>query len=207
MAIYWSAKTPTQVIRYNWLPDLVAGDTLASATVTATGATVDLSSLEQESVAVLVSGGTAGETASFAVSATTVEGETLTETIYLPIIASAAQIAHTAREYVTFALRRVIGNGETPSADEMTDALERLNAMVAEWRAQGADIGAAFPIVAETVIYCPDYAVSALRYNLLLDVASLYGEPVTQIEAMKARQGLSLVKNMNVPEERAATYF
>lgn len=207
MAIYWSAKTPTQVIRYNWLPDLVAGDTLASATVTATGATVDLSSLEQESVAVLVSGGTAGETASFAVSATTVEGETLTETIYLPIIASAAQIAHTAREYVTFALRRVIGNGETPSADEMTDALERLNAMVAEWRAQGADIGAAFPIVAETVIYCPDYAVPALRYNLLLDVASLYGEPVTQIEAMKARQGLSLVKNMNVPEERAATYF
>jgi len=207
MAIYWSAKTPTQVIRYNWLPDLVAGDTLASATVTAIGATVDLSSLEQESVAVLVSGGTAGETASFAVSATTVEGETLTETIYLPIIASAAQIAHTAREYVTFALRRVIGNGETPSADEMTDALERLNAMVAEWRAQGADIGAAFPIVAETVIYCPDYAVSALRYNLLLDVASLYGEPVTQIEAMKARQGLSLVKNMNVPEERAATYF
>jgi hypothetical protein len=207
MAIYWSAKTPTQVIRYNWLPDLVAGDTLASATVTATGATVDLSSLEQESVAVLVSGGTAGQTASFAVSATTVEGETLTETIYLPIIASAAQIAHTAREYVTFALRRVIGNGETPSADEMTDALERLNAMVAEWRAQGADIGAAFPIVAETVIYCPDYAVPALRYNLLLDVASLYGEPVTQMEAMKARQGLSLVKNMNVPEERAATYF
>jgi hypothetical protein len=207
MAIYWSAKTPTQVIRYNWLPDLVAGDTLASATVTATGATVDLSSLEQESVAVLVSGGTAGETASFAVLATTVEGETLTETIYLPIIASAAQIAHTAREYVTFALRRVIGNGETPSADEMTDALERLNAMVAEWRAQGADIGAAFPIVAETVIYCPDYAVPALRYNLLLDVASLYGEPVTQMEAMKARQGLSLVKNMNVPEDRAATYF
>ena len=207
MAIYWSAKTPTQVIRYNWLPDLVAGDTLASAVITAIGATVDLSSLEQESVAVLVSGGTAGETASFAVSATTVEGETLTETIYLPIIASAAQIAHTAREYVTFALRRVIGNGETPSADEMTDALERLNAMVAEWRAQGADIGAAFPIVAETVIYCPDYAVSALRYNLLLDVASLYGEPVTQMEAMKARQGLSLVKNMNVPEERATTYF
>jgi hypothetical protein len=207
MAIYWSAKTPTQVIRYNWLPDLVAGDTLASAVITAIGATVDLSSLEQESVAVLVSGGTAGETASFAVSATTVEGETLTETIYLPIIASAAQIAHTAREYVTFALRRVIGNGETPSADEMTDALERLNAMVAEWRVRGADIGAAFPIVAETVIYCPDYAVSALRYNLLLDVASLYGEPVTQMEAMKARQGLSLVKNMNVPEERATTYF
>jgi hypothetical protein len=207
MAIYWAAKTPTQVIRYNWLPDLAAGDTLASATVTPTGATVDISSFEQESVSVLVSGGTAGETASFAVSATTAEGETLTETIYLPIIASAAQIAHTAREYVTFALRRVIGNGETPSADEMTDALERLNAMVAEWRAQGADIGAAFPIVAETVIYCPDYAVPALRYNLLLDVASLYGEPVTQMEAMKARQGLSLVKNMNVPEDRAATYF
>jgi len=207
MAIFWSAKTPTQVIRYNWLPDLLAGDTLASVTITATGATIDLSSFDLDSVSVLISGGTAGETASFAASATTAEGETLTETIYLPIIASAAQIAHTAREYVTFALRRVIGNGETPSADEMTDALERLNAMVAEWRVRGADIGAAFPIVAETVIYSPDYAASALRYNLLMDVASLYGEQVSQHEALMARNGLVQIQHRNMPETRTTEYF
>jgi hypothetical protein len=207
MAIYWSAKTPTQVIRYNWLPDLAAGDTLLSAAITPTGATVDLSSFEQESVSVLVSGGTAGETAIFAVSATTAEGETLTETIYLPIIASAAQIAQTAREYVNFALRRVVGLGETPSADELSDALERLNALVAEMRGVGADIGAPFPIAAETVIYCPDYAVSALRYGLLVDCLGAYGEQPTALDVMKARQGMALVRNMNVPEDRKAEYF
>lgn len=207
MAIYWSAKTPTQVIRYNWLPDLAAGDTLSSATVTASGAVVDISSYGPESVSVLVSGGTAGQTASFAASATTQEGETLSETIYLPIIASAAQIADTAGEYVNFALRKIVGNGNIPSADEMDDALERLNALVAEMRVVGADIGAAFPLTSGAVIYCPDYAVSALRYNLLIECANLYGEPVTQMEAMKAMRGMALVKNMNLPDERAATYF
>jgi hypothetical protein len=207
MAAFLPSKVAAEIVQRRYAVPVDKDDNPASVSFSATGVTVVSTEIENAEVLINISGGTAGETASIVLTVTTDEGRTLVQTLYLPIIASAAQIAHTAREYVTFALRRVIGNGETPSADEMTDALERLNAMVAEWRAQGADIGAAFPIVAETVIYCPDYAVPALRYNLLLDVASLYGEPVTQMEAMKARQGLSLVKNMNVPDVREATYF
>jgi hypothetical protein len=138
---------------------------------------------------------------------TTDKGRSLVETLYLPIIASAAQIAQTAREYVDFALRRVIGMGETASADELSDALDRLNALVAEMRGFGADIGAAFPIAAETVIYCPDYAVSALRSNLLIDCMGAYGEQPTALDVMNARRGMALVRNMTVPDERKAEYY
>jgi len=209
MALSLASKAPTDVVRYSWTPPVIGGDTVSSATLTVSsgGIVIDSYGVEEDSVFFFASGGAVGGTAVIAASAVTNDGETLTETIYLPIIASTTQIAHTAREYATFALRRVIGNGETPSADEMTDAIERLNAMVAEWRVRGADIGAAFPIVADTVIYCPDYAVSALRYNLLMDVASLYGEQVTQQEAVMARNGLALIQHRNLPDIRTVEYF
>ena len=207
MAIFFEAKRPADVRRYDYKPELAKGDGIASFTLTLSGAVDDASAHDGEVIEVFVSGGTAGQTASALVEIVTNDGEELSETIYIPIIASAAQIAQTAQEYCFFALRRIVGIGEVPSADELNDALERLSAMIASWRAQGADIGAPFPLEGESVIYCPDYAVEALRFNLLLDVASLYGVPVAQMEAMKAARGLQLVKNMNQPEDRAATYF
>ncbi len=207
MAGFLAAKVAEEVVQRAYVVPLDKDDNISSVSATATGITVISTEIENDEVLINLSGGTTAQTASVVLTVTTDEGRTLIETLYVPIIASAAQIADTAREYVNFALRRIIGNGETPSADELSDGIERLNAMIAEWRGSGADIGASFPITADTVIYCPDYAVNALRYNLLIDVANLYGEPVTQMEAMKARQGLSLVKNMNMPEERAATYF
>jgi len=207
MAIFLSAKPPADVVLYTWKPTLEKGDEIAEFTLTPTGATIDAEEAINGEVQFYVSGGTAGATAAIAASVVTVDGEELSETIYLPIITSAAQIAHTAREYVNFALRKIIGNGETPSADELTDALERLNALVASWRALGADIGAPFPILAETVIYCPDWAVSPLRYNLLVECCELYGEQPTQMDVMRARQGAALVRNMNLPDDRMADYF
>jgi len=209
MAAFFASKVGAEIAQRAYVVPVGEDDNLASVTTTAAGVTVVSTEIEGSEVLVNLSGGTDGQTATIVLTATTDKGRTFVETIYLPIIASAAQVAHTAREYVTFALRRIVGNGETPGADEMTDALERLNALIAEWRGFGADIGAAFPITADTVIYCPDYAVSALRYNLLMDVSSLYGldaQP-TPMEVMKARQGLALVKNMNVPEDRQATYY
>lgn len=209
MALSLASKAPTDVVRYSWTPPVIGGDTVSSATLTVSsgGVIIDSYGVEEDSVYFFVSGGAVGGTAVIAASAVTNDGETLTETIYLPIIASTTQIAQTGLEYCSFALRRVIGNGEVPSADELADALERLNALVALWRAQGADIGAVFPITASTVIYCPDYAASALRYNLLMDVASLYGEQVTQQEAVMARNGLALIQHRNLPDIRTVEYF
>jgi hypothetical protein len=207
MAAFLASKVAAEIVQRAYKVALDDDDNLASVATSATGVTVVSAEIEDDEVLLNLSGGTDGQTATIVLTVMTDRGRTLVETLYLPIIASAAQIAQTAQEYCFFALRRIVGIGEVPSADELNDALERLSAMIASWRAQGADIGAPFPLEGESVIYCPDYAVEALRFNLLLDVASLYGVPVAQMEAMKAARGLQLVKNMNQPEDRAATYF
>lgn len=207
MAAFLASKVATEVVQRAYTVPVDQDDNVAGVSTSATGVTVVSTEIEGDEVLMNLSGGTDGQTATIVLTVTTDKGRTLVETFYLPIIASAAQIADSASAYCYFALRRIVGVGNVPSADELSDALDRLNGMIAAWRAQGADIGAAFPIEADTVIYCPDYAVEGLRFNLLLDVASLYGVPVTQMEAMKAARGLQLIKNMNVPDERQATYF
>lgn len=207
MAAFLASKVAAEIVQRAYAVPVDQDDSIASVSASATGVTVISTEIEGGEVLLNLSGGTSGETASIVLTVTTDKGRSLVETLYLPIIASAAQIAQTAREYVDFALRRVIGMGETASADELSDALDRLNALVAEMRGFGADIGAAFPIAAETVIYCPDYAVSALRYNLLLDCLGAYGEQPTALDVMTARRGMALVRNMTVPDERKAEYF
>jgi hypothetical protein len=207
MARFLASKTSSELVQRSYTVPVDKDDNPASVSTSASGVTVVSAEIDGKDVLLNLSGGTNGQTATIIVTVTTYEGRTLVETLYLPIVASASQIAEAAVEYVKFALRRITGIGETPSADEQADALQKLNAIVASWRAKGADIGAAFPIEASTVIYCPDYAVSALRYNLLVECANLYGEPVTQTEMMAARSGLALVMNMNLPEDRESVYY
>lgn len=205
--MFFESKTASGVKAYTYTPDIVSDDSIESFVVTPTGATVDDEKHTGHDIILMVSGGTAGQTASFLFVVTTANGETLRQTVYLPIIESAAQIADTARSYVNFALRKIAGIGESADADELDDALERLNALIARWRAGGADIGAPFPLTADSVIYCPDWAVSALRYNLMVECADLYGAELTPFQYEQARRGLQLVKHKNLPETRTAEYF
>lgn len=207
MSYFVDAKTPNDTKLYSFVPDMAAGDNIRSFTMASPTLVFERQDEVDDAIVFAVSGGAAGTTAVITLTVTTEADDVLEYTIYLPIIASTTQIANTGLEYCSFALRRIIGNGEVPSADELADALERLNALVSLWRAQGADIGAVFPITASTVIYCPDYAATALRYNLLMDVASLYGEQVTQQEAVMARNGLALIQHRNLPDIRSVEYF
>lgn len=207
MAKFFAAKTGAELVQRSYTVLVDGDDNPASVTTSASGVTVVSAEIEGKDVLLNLSGGTNGQTATIIATVVTDEGRTLVETLYLPIVASSAQIAEPAVDYVTFAIRKIVGNGETPSADELADGLQRLSAMIAAWREMGADIGAPFPLDASTVIYCPDYAVQALRYNLLVDCASLYGEPVTQMEMMQARRGLALVMNKNMPEVRSDVYY
>lgn len=205
MAYFLAAKTAGEVVRREWPVPVDADDGASSASLSASGVTVDSNSFEGNNLVLTLSGGTAATTGSIVATITTTQGRTLVETLYVPVVASAAQVADTARSYVEFVLRKVTGIGETPEADEAADALERLNAMVAEWRAGGADIGAPYPLTLSSVIYCPDYAVRALRYNLLIDCAGLYGMEPTIDERMTAMRGLQLVKQTNVWNRRLVT--
>lgn len=209
MAIYLEAKTPTAGLSYTWFPPLNDDDGIASGSITVSSGTLTIESTEITGggVKIFVSGGVAGQTVVLAATVETDLGETLDDTIYLPVIASAAQVADTARSYIEFALRKITGIGETPDADELEDALEQLNALVAMWRAGGADIGAPYPLTAASVIYCPDWAVDALRFNLRLKLASLYGAQIDPMDMEMARRGRQLVMHKNLPAERTVEFY
>lgn len=203
MADFLAAKTPTEAVERRWAVPVDKGDAPLSVTLTASGVTIASNSFEGNELVLNLTGGTAAATASIIVAAVTEKGRTLNETLYIPIIASAAQIADTARDYVVFAMQAI---GE-PTAQELEWGLERLNTIVAEMREAGADIGAAFPIVASTIIYCPDYAVSALRYSLKVELLPVFGVEPTALDVERMRRGLQLVKAKNLPDVRPVEFF
>lgn len=207
MADILAAKTAAEVVKRVWTVPVDDDDAPSSVSLSASGVTVDSNSFEGNDLVLVLSAGTAAATGSIVATVTTEKGRTLVDTLYVPIIDSAAQIADTARSYIDFALRKVVGLGETAEAEELDDALECLGAMIAEWREGGADIGATFPLTANTVIYCPDWAVGAIRYNLRLEVCSLYDVAPSPVDVLRARQGLQLVKHHNLPAVRVAEFY
>lgn len=198
MAMTWDAKAPGDVSRYVWTPVLVDGDSVASYTASASGATIDADSLEDDAVVVFVSGGTAATTATFTLSAVTTEGETLTETIYLPIIASTVAFGYTAREIVAFALRKITGDDATPTAAQSANALEMLGDMLAMWKRGGIDAGMVLPLTLDTVLYVDDGFAIALKYNLRLAVHAHYGAEIGQIDVQMANDGKRVLTNASV---------
>jgi hypothetical protein len=204
MALTLAAKAPAAVYRYSWEVPLADGDAIASYTLTATGCTIVTDSQDGTNVIILISGGTAGTTATIEALVTTGEGEEIPETIYLPIVASTA--GTTARDICEFALRKVYGKDETPEASAMTDAIERLDDMLRGWAVTGADVGATFPLAEATTIYCPPQFVSAIKANLLIQVADLYDVPITPVQVENARRGLQLVKASRLPTAEPVYY-
>lgn len=206
MAAFLDSKTASEVVRREWVVPVDDDDAPASVALSASGITVDASEFQGNTLILTLSAGTAAATGSIVATVTTDKSRTLIETLYIPIIESAAQIADTARSYIEFALRKIAGIGQSPSADELSDGLEQLNSLIAVWRAGGADIGAPFPITANSVIYCPDWAVDALRYNLRIKLSSLYGAQIDPMDMECARRGLQLIKHKNLPDERRVEF-
>lgn len=207
MATYLEPKVPAEVVRRTWTIPVDADDAPSSVSLSATGITVDANSFEGNDLVLTLSAGTAAATGSIVATVTTDKSRTLVETLYIPIVESAAQVADTARDYVNFALRKVTGLGNDPTADEASDALERLNALIAVWREGGAEIASPYPLALNSVIYCPDWAVMGLRYNLLAECCEFYGVQMTASEAMGARKGLQLIKHKNLPESRKVEFY
>jgi hypothetical protein len=206
MAIFLSAKTPAGVITYTWQAPLMDGDTLTGLTFVETGITVNADDLDGSTAIFLLADGTVGTTGSIAITATTSAGETLSETIYIPIIGPGV-LAETVEDIVSFALRKVTGIGEAPDADQAADALERLQDMLDYWRLTGADVGAPSPLALTSVIYCPDGYLIAIKNNLILQLADMYGAQVSPAVAQNARAGLAMVKARNLPDERPGVYY
>ncbi len=199
MALSWSAKAPGDTYRYTWVPALLEGDSLASYTVEVDGAVIEAQEQDGDEVVLFVSGGTSGAAATFTFTGESADGESLTETIYLPIRTGNT---NTAQDVCAFALRKVFGNGEDPPADAAEDALERLNDMLAAWTRQGADVGAAAPLELTSELLLADAFLSAIKNNLILHLADNYGLEVPAIVAMNARTGLQTIKAANLSADR-----
>lgn len=201
MAYALAPKAPTSVVERRWTaPDAV------SVATTATGVTVDSATVDGNEIVFVLSGGTAGTTGRITATVTTNAGA-IVETLSIGINTSAAA-GETARDVCLFALRKIYGNGQEPSADALSDALERLNDMLAEWDITGAVTGAPYPLLEATVLYVPNAFLSGIKHNLAVKVADLYGRQLDAVVATQAMRGLQIIKSANIPDNReAAAYY
>ncbi len=209
MALTWPAKPAGGVLELSWIVPVAGGDGIYSVTLTvASGdATIDAYDFDGDTVSAFVSGGTANTVTAITATVETVYGETIAETIYLPIISTAVQ-GTTARDVCAYALRKVSGIGVEPDADELEDALERLNDLLAMWKRAGADLSIPLPAAASDVLYIDDAFMLALKANLLLRVFDLYGEQPTPMQDEDAKRSLQAVKQALLPDARGtAVYF
>lgn len=179
MAQTWTAKAAADVVERQW----DVGKPVSTVSATGTGVTVNGTDIYDDIALVTLSAGTAGTTGTVAVTAVTSEGETLTETFYIAIRATTAQLSNTARDVCIFAMRKITGNGQSPEADELDDTLERLNDMIALWALNGVDIGLSAPLTANTTLSLPDGYLAALKFNLRVACHSHYDAAIDAYDA------------------------
>lgn len=205
MAFFWASKAPSDVVERVWTPK--AGEPVASKTLTVSTGTATLASeIQGEDVIVTVTGGASAVTQIITASAVLENGETITETIYIPVIVTTSAAA-TVEDIISFALRKVFGLGQTPPDDAAQDAIERLADMLRVWRTSGADIGAPDALDTATVIYCPNDYLSAVKHNLILEIADNYGLEVGLQTVTNANRGLQHIKQKNLPDDRGKSVY
>lgn len=193
MADVLAAKGPTETVERRWAVPVTSGDYAASVSLTASGVTAS-AVLDSNEVVLTITGGTAGATASIVTTVGTDLGNTIVETLYVPVVASGGS-AETVNDILSFALRKVTGIADTPNAEQSAEALEKLTDMIEEWRVTGADVGAPRPLETSTVIYSPHAYISAIKNNLIVRLSDIYGpELVTPSVATAAVRGLQLIK-------------
>lgn len=186
MAQTWPAKAPAEVVERRWSVPLDPYDSISTVSAIGTGVTVDETDSSLDEAVIIVSAGTADTTATVAVTVTSREGRTYTETFLLAIRATARQFTTTARDICSFALRKIAGIGEDAEAGEADDALERLNDMIADWRIDGADLGLTVPLALGDTVPIPDEFISALKFNLRIACHDHFDAPITAYDAGRA---------------------
>lgn len=82
----------------------------------------------------------------------------------------------------------VLPEGQTASAEQGEDALRTMNDLLAEWSADGIEVGH-FPQTDTTEDFPAGYEVAAaIKYNLALHLAPQYGRQVDQVVGVFAEK-------------------
>lgn len=207
MPIQWKAKAAAEVVKREWVIPVGSEDSATGFTASASGVTIDAQERSGETVTLTLSAGTNGATGVVTLTATTMHGETLNETAYLPIRAKPNAFSTTVADVLAFGLRPVVGLGGSATAAEQDDARENLDDILATWAAQGADLAVKLPTAEDDVLYVPDYAIPAMKAALRVRLCGLYGKPVDVEDFRAAQRGLQQIKAKLLSDIRENEYF
>lgn len=207
MPIQWKAKAPGEVIEREWAVPVGDDDSVLSFTAGVTGATLDSSERNGDVVTLRLSAGINGETAIATLTANTVGGLVLNETAYLPIRAKPNAFGYNMGDILSYALRPIVGLSATATADELADARENLDDMLAFWAGQGADLAVKLPSEVSDTLYVPDYAIPAMKAGLRVRLCGLYQRPVDVEDFKAAQRGLQQIKMALLSDIRENEYF
>ena len=207
MAVMLSPKPASGIRLYSWAPDLAEGDSIYSYILTPTTVTIQADDTTGDTIEFYAAGGTAGNVYKIAAFVNTSYGETIIETLYVPVYGPDNAFTATAGDVINYALRPVVGLTGSATDDEKVDALEWLNGLLASWRDQGADVGALFPLTLTSTMYCSDAHLLAIKNNLRVMVAEQYGRQVAPATAMMAQQGLAQIKYSLLPSDRGGVDY
>lgn len=187
MARNWEAKGAAEAVERRWRVPLRFGEAISSVSVSATGVTATASHEYEEAIAD-ITGGTAGTTGTVTLTVVTTE-QTLIETFYIPVRVATVLRTTTVRDVVSFALMKVTGDGEDPSADQEATGISILSELLALYRLTGVDLGISGALTASDTLSIPDDLLAALKWVLRGHLYAHYGADMSQFDMKMADGG------------------
>jgi hypothetical protein len=113
-------------------------------------------------------------------------------------------MGYTRRDFVNGALEEIglASYVYDATAEQLTGAMRRLDAMMAEWNAKGIRIGYPIPSGPNTgsiddETSCPDSAWEAVTCNLALRIAPSYGKQVMAATMTNAKRAYNTLLNLH----------
>jgi len=187
--IIWEAKTSADVRPYglNWGP-MLKDDALYEVRLTATGVTLDSYETTGNQTMAVVSGGISGTPGRIVADMTTIRGYRYRDVIWLPINDCEGYIPSSAtkRDIVSMAYEECALSGYefdvTP--DELFTGLRKLDALMAQWKAESIDLSYNAPVVfgqgdLEDLSGIPDAAINAVAIALARRICPQMGKSMS----------------------------
>lgn len=207
MTQYLTPKLPTETVAYmaDWAKEL-GGDIIVTFTLTVSSGTVTISEQTNfgQFIRFLVAGGADGETATLAMSVTTIGEQVLKRTLSLLVsngVTAIVPITTTKRTIVNMAFEEIglAGYEFDTEPEEQFSALRRLDALMAQWQASSLDLGYNFPPAIgagnlDEPANIPDLSVNAVAISLGMRIMPAIGKAMSNETRVALAQGMVAIR-------------
>ncbi len=96
----------------------------------------------------------------------------------------------------TLRILSVISDAEAPSNDQIQQHVVTLNELLAQWAAEGSELGFQSLSSGNDVVYLPEWAFRPVKYALAAELSLQYARPLDARLETIAREGRALVAKM-----------